>query len=85
MQLSTAGNLEALGAVGVFHTKADICIQLSVKTVAQMTGGDIFAFLACKRAVIYDKVHGNGRLGDFLERNGFRIITTTEGIADMNF
>ena len=49
-----------------------------------MAGGDIFAFLACQRAVIDHKIHGNGGFGYLLERNGFRVIRGTDGIADMD-
>ena len=49
-----------------------------------MTGCDVFTFLACQRTVIYDEVHGNGRLGNLLERNSFRIIPCAESITDMD-
>ena len=49
-----------------------------------MTGSNIFSFLACKRAVVYQEIHGNRRLGNFLERNGLRIFTAAQGIADMD-
>ena len=49
-----------------------------------MSGGDKFAFFTGQRRIVYDKVHGNGRLGNFLERNRFRIVRGTEGIADVD-
>ena len=49
-----------------------------------MAGGDILAFLSCKGAVVDHEVHGNGRLGNLLERNGFRIFRRAEGIADVD-
>ena len=33
-----------------------------------MTRCDVFTFLACQRTVIYDEVHGNGRLGNLRDR-----------------
>ena len=84
MKLTTSGNLEALGCVCVFHTKADIGVQLTVETVAKVTGSDVFTFLSCKRAVIYEEVHGDCRLRDLLERNCFRIISCTESITDVD-
>ena len=84
MKFTTSGYFETFSAFGIFYTKADICIQLSVETVTKMTGSDVFTFLSCQRAVIYKEVHGDGRLGNLLERNSFRIITATEGITDMD-
>ena len=49
-----------------------------------MAGSDKFTFLSCQRAVIHHEIHGDGRLGDLLERNGFRIIRGAERITDMN-
>ena len=69
MQLTAAGNLKNLRFVRIFHTKADICIQLTVQTVAQMTGGNEFAFLSGQRTVIYDKLHGNRWFRNLLEWN----------------
>jgi hypothetical protein len=42
MKLTTTGNLEALGCVGVFHTKADIGVQLTVETVTKVTGSYMY-------------------------------------------
>ena len=44
----------------------------------------IFTFLTGKRGIVDDKVHGYGRLGDFLERNRLRIVRRAERIADMD-
>ena len=49
-----------------------------------MTGSYKFTFLTCQRAVIYHKMHGDGRLGDLLERDRFRIFHVTQGITDVN-
>ena len=84
MKLSTAGNLEALGRIGIFYAKADICIQFTVKTVTKMAGSDIFSFLTCKGTVVYKEVHGNGRLGNLLERNCLRVFSAAESITDMD-
>ena len=84
MKLTTAGNLEALCCVCIFYTKADICVQFTVEAVTEVTGSDIFTFLPCKWAVVYKEVHGDGRLGDFLEWNGLRIVSCAECISDVN-
>ncbi len=49
-----------------------------------MAAGDIFAFPSGKRRVIDDKMHGNGRLRDLLERNRNRIVRGAECVADMD-
>ena len=49
-----------------------------------MSGGDEFAFLTCQRAVVYQEIHGDGRLGDLLERDGLRILGRAEGVANMD-
>ena len=84
MKFSTSGNLKGFCCFSIFYTKADICIQLTVETVTQMTGGNVFTFLTGQRTVIYDEVHGNSRLGNLLERNSFRIIPCAESITDMD-
>ena len=84
VKLTTAGNLEALSCICVFHTKADVCIQLTVEAVTKVTGSDKFTFLSCKRAVVYKEVHGDGRLGNLLERNGLRVISCTECISNVD-
>ena len=74
MQLATAGNLEGFGRIGFLHAEGNVGIQLTEQSLAKVTGGDKFAFLTCERAVVYDKVHGDRRLGNLLERNGYRIL-----------
>ena len=49
-----------------------------------MTGCDVFTFLTSQRTVIYNEVHGNGRLGNLLERNSLRVLSTAEGITDVD-
>ena len=84
MQFSAPGYLEAVGAVSLFHTEADICVQLTEQTVTQVAGSHVFPFLSGKRAVVDDELHGDGRFGNLLERNGFRIFRRAEGISDGN-
>ena len=84
VKLTTAGNLEALGCIGVFYTKADVCVQLTVETVTKVTGSDVFTFLSCKRTVVYKEVHGDCWLGNLLERNGLRVVSCTEGISNVD-
>ena len=49
-----------------------------------MAGGYEFTFLSGKRTVIYDKVHGDGRLGNFLERNRYRIFRGADRISNVD-
>ena len=84
MKFSTSGNFKCLSCISVFYTKADICVELTVETVTKMTGGNVFTFLTGQRTVIYDEVHGNGRLGNLLERNCLRVFSAAESITDMD-
>ncbi len=49
-----------------------------------MAGSDIFSFLPCKGAVVDDKLHGDGWLGNLLERNCLGIFRTADGVSDGN-
>ena len=49
MQLAAAGNLEAVGGIGFFHTQGNVGVQLPEQSVAEMSAGDIFAFFSGKR------------------------------------
>ena len=84
VKLTTTGYFEAVCIFCLFYSKADICVQLTEKTVTQMTGCNEFTFLSCKRAVVYDKLHGDCWLRNLLERNGFRILRRAESISDGN-
>ena len=84
VELAAAGYFEAVGIVHLFHPEADVRVQFAEQAVAQMAGGHVFAFLSGEGAVIYDELHGDGRLGDLLERDRIRMIGGAEGIADGN-
>ncbi len=84
MKLAPAGDFKGIGGVGFFHAKGDISIELFKKTVADMAAGNVFTFLSGKRGIIYHKMHGNGRLADFLERNRRNIIGGAEGVSNVN-
>ena len=62
MQLTAAGNFEAVHVIGLFHAKGNIGVQLAKQPVSQMSGGHKFSFLSGQRAVIDHKLHGDGRL-----------------------
>ena len=83
MKLTTSGYFETVSTVSLLHTKADIGVQLTEQTVAQMTGSDEFSFCTGERAVIDIKLHGDGRLRNLLERNCFRRFRCTQSISDM--
>ena len=84
MKFSTSGNFKCFCCLCIFYTKADVCVQLTVETVTEMTGSNVFTFLASQRTVIYDEVHGDSRLGNLLERNCFWVVSCAESITDMN-
>ena len=83
MQFAAAGNLESIRVLRIFYPEADIGIELTVQTIADMAGCNVFTFTAGQRRVIYDEIHRDGRLGNFLERDWIRIIDGAYGIADM--
>ena len=74
MELASSGYLEAVCIFHLLHTETDVCVQLAEETAAQMPGGHILTFLPCEGTVIDKELHGNGRLGDLLEGNGFRVL-----------
>ncbi|GFI47901.1 hypothetical protein IMSAGC019_03227 [Lachnospiraceae bacterium] len=83
MQFSPPGDLEGFRGVSFLYPQGYVRVQLPEKTVTEMAAGDIFPFLSCKGGVIDNKMHGNGRLRNFLERDGGGMIRGAEGIADM--
>ena len=84
VKLTTAGYFEAVCIFCLFYTKADICVQLTEKTVTQMAGCNEFAFLSCKWTVVYDELHRDRWLGNLLERNSFRVFRRAECISNGN-
>ena len=84
MKLATAGNLVAVRALGLFDTQGNVGVQLAEQTVSDVAGGDILTFLSGKRRVVYDKVHGDRRLGDLLERNRLRVFRCADRISDVD-
>ena len=83
MQLTTTGYLEAVGRIGLFHTKRYIGVQFTEQSVTQVTAGNELTFLTGKGRVIYHELHGNGRLTDLLERNGYYIFGRADGVTDV--
>ena len=82
MQLAAAGNLEAVSAVCLLDTERDIGIELLEKAVTDVTGRNPLALLAGKGGIVDHEVHGNGRLIDLLEGNGFNFLRTADRITD---
>ena len=83
MQLASAGYLECIRIIRILNAEAYIGIQLPVETLADVAGSDIFSFLPGQRAVIDNEVHGDRRLGDLLERDGFRSVQRADRIANV--
>ena len=84
MQFTTTGYFEAVGTVCFLYAERNVGVQLFEKTVTDVTGSNVFTFLTCQRAVVYDEVHGDGRLRDLLERDRYRIFRITDRITDMD-
>ena len=83
MQFSAAGNLEGLGRISILYAQGDICIEFSVKTVADVTAGHILAVFAGEGGIIDIERHGDRGLRDLLERNRHRAFRSADGVADM--
>ena len=49
-----------------------------------MAAGNIFSFFAGQRRIVYNKLHGDCRLRNFLEGNRAGIVRRTERVSDMN-
>ena len=82
MKLATAGHLETVHIIRIFHTEADVGIQFQEETVAKMTGGYKLSFLSRKRTVIDLELHGNRRLRNLLERNRFRVVRRADRVSN---
>ena len=84
MQLTAPGNLEGVGALCLLHAQGYVGVELAEEPVAQMAAGHVLALLAGERRVIDNKLHRNGRLTDFLERNGRHMVNGAERVANMD-
>ena len=62
MHLTSSRNLELIGGITVFNAQRNVLKEFLVKSVAELTRGNEFTFLACKGAVIYSKGHFKRRL-----------------------
>ena len=49
-----------------------------------MTAGHIFSLLPGKGRVVHDEIHGDGGLGNLLERDRHRILRGAESISDVD-
>ena len=47
MQLTTAGNLEAVRRLSFLYPQADIGVQLAEQTLSDVAGGNELTFLSC--------------------------------------
>ena len=47
VQLTAAGNLEAVSGIRLLHAKAHVGVKLAEQAVTDVTGGDVFSLLAC--------------------------------------
>ena len=74
MKLTTSGYFKTIHIVCLFYAEADVSIQLAHQTVTNVTGSYVFTFLTCEWTVVYDKLHCNRRLRDFLEWDCLRIL-----------
>ena len=82
MKLAATGNFEGIGVRRVLHTQRNVRIQLAVETVTDVAGGDVFAFLSGKRAVVDTEVHGDRGLRNLLEGDRVRRVHRADRITD---
>ena len=82
MHLTSACNAEGLGGFGLINVQGNVLEGFLEQTVAQMTGGQEFSFLAGKWAVVDREGHLNGRCGNLNKFQRFRCIRRTDGLAD---
>ena len=80
MKLTTAGNLEGIGRIGILYTEGYVGLELTHQTVTDMTGSNELTLLTGERGVVNDEVHRDRRFGDLLERNR-RSLTGDDGIT----
>ncbi len=83
MQLTAAGNLEAICRSGLLHAKRYIGVQLTEQTVTDVTGGHELTLCTGERRIIDHEIHGNGGLRNLLERNGGGILLGADGVTHM--
>jgi len=84
VKLAAAGHLKAVRGICLLHSQAHVCVQLSEQPLTDVAGSNVLALQSGQRAVVYHEVHGNGRLGNLLERNGLRLFRRTDGISDVD-
>ena len=83
MQLTTAGNLEAVCGSGLLHAERHVGIQLAEQTVTDVTGGHELTLCTCQRRIIDHEIHGDGGLGNLLEGDGCGVLLGADGITHM--
>ena len=82
MHLTASCDTEGVGRLGLMHAQGDILEQFAVQTLAELTGGDIFALASGKRRVVDREVHLNGRLGDLDKRQRLDLRRRAQRVAD---
>ena len=84
VHFASAGNPKGIRAIGFGYTQRNVPQQFPHQTVTQLTRGYKFPLLTSKRAVVDTECHFYGRFTDFCERERFKAIRSTNGIADGN-
>ena len=83
VQLSSSGNAECIRIVGILYTERDVRVKLAQKPFSDLSRCAVRSLTSRKRAVVNDKVHGDRRLGYFLERNRVFLTYFADRIADL--
>ncbi len=83
VQLTAAGNLEAVCSSSLLHAKRHVGVQLAEQTVADVTGGHKLTLCTGQRRIVDHEVHGDGGLGNLLEGDGCRVLLGADGITHM--
>ena len=82
VHFTASADTEFICGCTVGNAQGNVLEQFFVQTLTQMTGGDILAFLACKRRVIDGNGHFERRLGDLDKFQRLGSVVLADGITD---
>ena len=82
VQLPAPRDEEHIGVPGLLDPQRHVRQQLFVEPLAQLTAGDVLAFLAGERRGVHLEVHGERRLVDLQARQAFGLVGVRDGRAD---
>ncbi len=83
VQFTSSADLKGIRVLCILNAQRYIRIQLPHETFPDLPGCAVFSLTAGERAVIDDKIHGDRRLRDLLERNCIFLSRRTDRITDL--